>query len=835
MLSARQILRAAAFIVAGLPAGVAGAQVPRGPVGEVTGTRGQNPIVLLPVGQCVSVGTRVQIRGNIQGRDNVVSGSGSVASVTQSGGRQTAIITLDRVNAWEVIRGHVVRFASASTCARPATPPTPAVDVASVRLTSDPSGATVRSGGIYMGTTPYDIRLTRRATFELSAPSHRTRRIEVQPGQSPPVIRLERLPGSEAPPPGAASRSATLRIAGLAPNSRVTVNGSEVRWQGGTVTLPAGGTFIVAADLHGFYAEPQRVVIADGGTGRVSFEQVAATGTLTVRAPIDGALVQVDGSTIGQTPLTTRLSPGSHRIAVVAEGFAVTEEIVRIQTGEEVEISLALVPARARLRVRTEAQAIVALNGVTIGTGPVEMLLAPGSYDLRVQNRLGDVLLAESVEIGNGDERIVIAGMPAPASACELDPTSEACLEQVCASGRFPPACSSLCARSPERPECAAQDHGAGLPPLGGAVPGPTYQVESSPTISAPGGELLPSPAFVPTQPQAVGRVSLQATGVAGCEDVIELIRRTPPDYMTAAECLGRLTADPHLGPAAFELGQRLAQVRAAEASLSATARTDLGIIRDEVRRQSALRNVPELIAVARRANQLLPGDPYTLEWVRHAAETDLTRSGSPPLRMALVPGVDLIGSVPGFLVGTAQVGSSFLLSATEVTNDQFVVFLNGAVGERGLTVREPSHLRFERNRWVVVPGSGSLPAVDATWAGANAFARWLSGRLPTETDWLWAFRTGLGSSTLGAAVVRDQGARSLQPVPASPPDRNGISDLVGNAAEWLADAAGRDRKIAGGSFANEANAILQTLVSTRNPEQTDRQVGFRIMLPLSP
>jgi formylglycine-generating enzyme required for sulfatase activity len=173
---------------------------------------------------------------------------------------------------------------------------------------------------------------------------------------------------------------------------------------------------------------------------------------------------------------------------------------------------------------------------------------------------------------------------------------------------------------------------------------------------------------------------------------------------------------------------------------------------------------------------------------------------------------------------------SSFFLDTTEVTNRDFVRWLNtlpnlevretseAGNGQEVWAVAEgvrivnlypthqaPNPIDYSQRPLKVVSGFGNLPARMVTWDGALRYCREHGKRLPTEAEWEYAVRGpegrrfpwGLEEPDCDqAALARVTGLpcskwkSTSDEVAASPHDRTpqGIYDLGGNVSEWVMD-----------------------------------------------
>lgn len=182
---------------------------------------------------------------------------------------------------------------------------------------------------------------------------------------------------------------------------------------------------------------------------------------------------------------------------------------------------------------------------------------------------------------------------------------------------------------------------------------------------------------------------------------------------------------------------------------------------------------------------------------------------------------------------------AAFAIERHPVTNAQFAAFvaatgyvtvaeqepdLAGGSYDPGALVFTPTagpvDLRDWRQWWRWVPGAswrqpsgphGTVedkpdhPVVQVAYPDAAAYARWAGRRLPTEAEWEYAARAGLSTTYpwgdeerpggalmantwQGAFPYRNDGALGwigTSPVGTFPPNRWGLSDMIGNVWEW--------------------------------------------------
>jgi len=149
----------------------------------------------------------------------------------------------------------------------------------------------------------------------------------------------------------------------------------------------------------------------------------------------------------------------------------------------------------------------------------------------------------------------------------------------------------------------------------------------------------------------------------------------------------------------------------------------------------------------------------------------------------------------------------AFYIDRVEVTNAQYVRFLNAMGGHTGMcggrdcveTQIEDkySHILGQEGRYEVESGFEDHPVTQVSWYGAQAYCAWVGARLPTEAEWEKAARGvdgrlypwGNEPPDCDKAQYGDCGGATVavgsRPAGASP---YGVLDMAGNVWEWVGD-----------------------------------------------
>jgi formylglycine-generating enzyme required for sulfatase activity len=533
----------------------------------------------------------------------------------------------------------------------------------------------------------------------------------------------------------------------------------------------------VHIEREGYVAVDTTIQVDYGPDQRFRFSLTKLPGRLRIEtSPVADALVRIDGEELGTTPFVSpELSPGPHRVEVVAERYVPFAETIEVEgAGVEQPLEIELSPGWAIITLQTSPP------GATVRVDGEERGTTPGAFDILAGERTLDILLAG---YNPWTQRLVV----------EADQ---------------PQTLPDIVLR-----EADAQLELVSQPPGAQVSLGTEYRGVTPLTLSIPSGETHELTLFKPGYDVAVRSVEL-APGETGALDVrlkarlgiIELVTepegaRLEIDGRPSGSATQRLTlvAVPHRlvitkdGYAAHET-----QVTPREGASQ----------RVEVRLQTEAEH-----RAARRSRAIL------------------TKRGQ---RLVLVPAGSFVmgssrrerGRRPNEVLRSVELTRPYYLGIREISNREFREFLpshrSGRVAGHDLnTDAQPvvsvswEHAARFCN-WLSV--QESLPPAYVERGGRLVLVRPVpaSYRLPTEAEWVWAARFAGGRADLrfpwggqltppaDAGNYADSSASAFlkrtlpaytDGFPVSAPVVTGAANALGllrmgdNVAEWVSDA----------------------------------------------
>ena len=153
-------------------------------------------------------------------------------------------------------------------------------------------------------------------------------------------------------------------------------------------TVPLSKVHVVETSLE---ARSVSGKIGSSKAGVIEISLVAKTqqefvfGFLEVSSVPAGASVYVDESFIGVTPLRITVSVGTHKIKVVKAGYKPYETTVEVRAGETAKLSVKLEVKKAELTITSNPSgAEVYIDDKRVGTTPLKLKLAPGTYTIKI-------------------------------------------------------------------------------------------------------------------------------------------------------------------------------------------------------------------------------------------------------------------------------------------------------------------------------------------------------------------------------------------------------------------------------------------------------------------
>lgn len=206
---------------------------------------------------------------------------------------------------------------------------------------------------------------------------------------------------------------------------------------------------------------------------------------------------------------------------------------------------------------------------------------------------------------------------------------------------------------------------------------------------------------------------------------------------------------------------------------------------------------------------------------------------------------------------------SSFNLNKYEVTNKEYCKFLNAKEISSNDILEyidmESNYCKIvlEKKQYKVLHGYEDYPVVSVSWFGADAYCRWVGGRLPTEAEWEYAAKGGSkqkkfnysGGYEIDKYAWYKNNTNALSKIGTRYPNSLGLYDMSGNAAEWCSDyyefknfinnttvvnnpkgaRKGNSKIYKGGAWSDDKIYCQVFYRNTTSPYRKTEFIGFRV------
>ncbi|MDF1817201.1 MAG: PEGA domain-containing protein [Immundisolibacteraceae bacterium] len=182
---------------------------------------------------------------------------------------------------------------------------------------------------------------------------------------------------------------------------------------GARTELPYG-TYQLTAEKAGFRAGILRLRFDGATPSPVEVPLGEGFAQVTVDSEPAGALLSINGRTVGTTPLVTEISDDSHLFEVDLEGFRPLRRQVDVIAGQPVEVELVLQPLDrfAAIDIATQpAAALLRLDGELVGHSPLTLRqIPPGRHHLYaelIENGHSRLSAEIHLDLNSGEQRAV--------------------------------------------------------------------------------------------------------------------------------------------------------------------------------------------------------------------------------------------------------------------------------------------------------------------------------------------------------------------------------------------------------------------------------------------
>jgi hypothetical protein len=184
------------------------------------------------------------------------------------------------------------------------------------------------------------------------------------------------------------------------PKSKIYIDGKQLsneQWSGRMVA----GIHTFESKLEKHTDAYQKLQVVVGESHEIDLKPIPQTGILKITStPLD-AVIYIDGTKIGTTPLTKRdILIGEYNLKLSKEGFGSVEKKVVITENKLSDFNETL-PTGIDITIASNPDgAKVTVNETRIGTTPANVRLAPGKYDILLE-KPNYQILKKSIDVAD--------------------------------------------------------------------------------------------------------------------------------------------------------------------------------------------------------------------------------------------------------------------------------------------------------------------------------------------------------------------------------------------------------------------------------------------------
>jgi len=188
--------------------------------------------------------------------------------------------------------------------------------------------------------------------------------------------------------------------------------------------------------------------------------------------------------------------------------------------------------------------------------------------------------------------------------------------------------------------------------------------------------------------------------------------------------------------------------------------------------------------------------------------------------------------------------GRNFKLSETEVTIGQYLAFCKATNSHWPVWLEKGSKYNINTGSDIFYNKAGmsesntNHPITGVSAFDADAFCKWMGGRLPTETEWEYAAKGGENYEYAGSNNLDEVGWYSINSgskakrVKQLRANGYGLYDMSGNVWEWTSSKDGAVRVFRGGCWDSIESGCRVSFRNYRSPGHRISIVGFRLAAP---